>query len=204
MENIKNTRKNNIELLRIISMIMIITLHILGHGGLLGNFSPSSVKYYMLWILEGVCYISVNCFVLISGYFNIESKFSLRKLSILLLQVIFYSLIIYLTLCLTGLVQFSPLNLFYSLTPFTSGSYWFATMYIAMYLLSPFVNKLLNTITKTQHLKLILTTVSLFSIIPTLAFYSNTFNFGGGYGVVWFLVLYIIAGYIRKYKIALD
>ena len=41
--------------------------------------------------------------------------------------------------------------------------------------------------------------VCLISIIPNICFTSNWLNFGGGTGIVWFIVLYCIGGYIRKF-----
>mgnify|MGYP003300139632 CR=1 FL=1 len=75
-----NKRKNGIELLRIISMLMIIVLHMLGHGGILSSVAPTQSKYYFCWSLEGFCYIAVNCFVLITGYFMSSSKLKIEKI----------------------------------------------------------------------------------------------------------------------------
>lgn len=41
-----------IDILKIISMLMIITLHTLGHGGVLDNIVFMSRKYECAWLLE--------------------------------------------------------------------------------------------------------------------------------------------------------
>lgn len=193
-------RERNIELLRIFAMIMIISLHFLGHGGVLVNVSPYSIQYYVCWILEGLCFISVNCYVLISGYFLIDSKFKIKKLLILLGQVFFFSISLYLITSLLSGTPFSKVTLLKAVFPTNSNVYWFVTMYVGMYILSPFINTLLKNLTQKQHFLLICVSVTLFSILPTLFFYSTGLNFGGGNGVVWFIVLYIVAAYIKKYK----
>ena len=41
-----NIRKSNFELLRIVCMIMIVTLHTLGHGGALNNTNVFSANFF--------------------------------------------------------------------------------------------------------------------------------------------------------------
>ncbi|KLU69174.1 MAG: hypothetical protein RHS_4971 [Robinsoniella sp. RHS] len=195
----KSQKQINLELLRVISMLMIITLHFLGHGNILSTVPPYTPSYYFAWTLEGICYISVNCYILISGYFLVDSHFKLKKLFNLILQVFFYSIFIYIILCILGYIQFSPLNLLKAFTPTLSGEYWFFTVYIGMYILSPFINILINNMNSKQHLYCIFVSVALFSIHPSIMFYSQGLNFGGGTGIVWFLVLYLIAAYIKRY-----
>lgn len=72
-------RNEGIELLRIISMIMILILHYLGHGGILDNLSANNFYYYIAWTLEGICFVAVNIYVLITGYFLCTSKANLKK-----------------------------------------------------------------------------------------------------------------------------
>lgn len=93
MENIK--RNYNLDLLRIISMIFVVVLHCCGHGNLLNNVSAFSANGLFLRIIDSFAYVAVNCFVLISGYFLCTSKFKLRKLVVVLVQAIFYSVAIF-------------------------------------------------------------------------------------------------------------
>lgn len=46
------TRNYGIDFLRMISMIMIVMLHTLGHGGILRSVSFLSVHYQIAWLLE--------------------------------------------------------------------------------------------------------------------------------------------------------
>ena len=62
-------RNSSFELLRIVSMIMIVFLHFNMFGGMLKNTYPSNWKYYMAWIIEYTCIIAVNIYVLISRIF---------------------------------------------------------------------------------------------------------------------------------------
>lgn len=49
------TRNYGIDFLRMISMIMIVMLHTLGHGGILRSVSFLSVHYQIAWLLGSDC-----------------------------------------------------------------------------------------------------------------------------------------------------
>ena len=54
-QNSGDTRKSrnmSIELLRIILMLMIVTLHYLGHGGMLESIPAGGKRYIFVWTLE--------------------------------------------------------------------------------------------------------------------------------------------------------
>ena len=88
-------RNSNFELLRIIAMVMIVSLHTLGHGGGLNNTTVNSINFIFNHILESLSIVAVNIFILISGYFGIKSYSSVKsKISLLYKQMIFYSIII--------------------------------------------------------------------------------------------------------------
>ncbi len=196
----KMKKKNSsIELLRIFSMLLIITLHFTGHGVDVTNFDNFSLKYYIGWLMRGVAYISVNCYVLVTGYLLCMSKFNIKRLFSIILETLFYSVIIYLLLVLTQKEIFSAFSLLKCFIPILSGEYWFVTIYFGLYLLSPFLNFTIKNMSQKQHFYLIVLLFFLFSAIPTFFFFSKWLNYGDGYGIVWFIVLYYVSSYIRKY-----
>ena len=66
-------RESNIELLRIIAMIMVLLLHANGAIGPFVQLSDanSGVEEFLRLFLEIVCVVSVNAFIMISGWFGI-------------------------------------------------------------------------------------------------------------------------------------
>lgn len=54
------TRNYGIDFLRMISMIMIVMLHTLGHGGILRSVSFLSVHYQIAWLLEVIAVAAQN------------------------------------------------------------------------------------------------------------------------------------------------
>ena len=72
--------------------------------------------------------------------------------------------------------------------------YWFATTYVILYLFHPFINKLLNNITRKEHLSLIFLMFVLFSVLGTLI---NSHYYGNE--LIQFLLFYCIGAYLAKY-----
>ena len=66
-EEMKNKRNYGIDLLRSFSMCMVITLHFLGHGGVLQNVN-NGANYGIAWLMEAITYAAVDIFATISGF----------------------------------------------------------------------------------------------------------------------------------------
>ena len=86
------TRKSNIELLRIFSMILIVLVHsnfsILG-AVTEGEVAQNSFRAFGRILFEQMCIVGVNVFVLISGYFGIcPTKKKFFKLAF---QILFWA-----------------------------------------------------------------------------------------------------------------
>ena len=192
-------RLMNIELLRIVSMLMIIELHLLVFTKTLDTYNTFSKKSVFIWLVESLCYVAVNCYVLISGYFLVDSKFKFKKIITIWIEVLFYSLIIYFTLLITHKISFTAESFKKSICPFLFRNYWFVTVYITLYIVSPFLNKLINSLNKTQYTYLILIIFIFFSIWNTFIPHSDTINYVKNYNISWFICLYFIAGYLKKF-----
>ena len=193
----KINRNTSIELLRIISMIMIMFHHFAYHGNFEWNFNEVTLPH--LWydfILMGGK-VGVDIFVLISGYFlieNTEKLFQPKKLLKFWGQVVFYSIMTYLLSVMLRLNAFEIKQLIKVCLPITYPGWWFASTYFMLYLIHPFLNKLLHGLSKTEYQYLILMMVLCWSIIPTATtqlFESNS--------LLWFVTLYGIAGYVNLY-----
>ncbi len=190
-------RDTNFELLRIISMIMIICLHFNGNGKLLNANPYFSKVWFLSNITEFACIIAVNIYVLITGYYMVKSKIKLRKIILLELEILFYSIGIYLILVIFNKINFSKKEFINVCFPVISSQYWFLTAYMGLYVLIPFLNKLANSLNKNQYKLLIIILTILLSIIKTINPNNNVFSNSNGYTLTWFLYLYLLAGYMR-------
>lgn len=190
----KSKRKMNIELLRILSMIMIVLHHYVAHGGLI-NIENININKFIGEFLYIGGKLGVVIFVLISGYFLENSKFKIKKLLKLFFEVLFYSIVIYSVLLLCNKVPFSIKTLIKAILPISYNQYWFITCYIGVYVFSPFINKLINNINQSQYKTLMVICLIFLVILPML-----TPQGGGFYNEFsYFIFLYLIAGYQKKY-----
>ena len=62
--SVKRERNYGIDLLRIVSMLMVVILHVLGQGGVLKSSEPLSVGYSVAWLLDNSFIKSILSFFL--------------------------------------------------------------------------------------------------------------------------------------------
>lgn len=202
-----NKRQANFELLRIVAMLMIISLHYLVKGGAAISF-PFAAKEHpvgvLAWLIESFCIVAVNCYVLISGYFCVESAWKPGRVVSLLGQVLFYSLLIPVILLMTGAVYLGDLDSYDWLgfvLPFGTEHYWFATAYLVLYLFAPFLSAGIRKLKKRDLQILLALLLVFFSLEKTIVpLHLATDRYGYDFG--WFLCLFVLAGYIRLYGIS--
>lgn len=191
-------RKSNLELLRIILIIMIIALHYNNTrmGGVFGNVENGTFNYYLSNFVESLSIVAVNTFILITGYFsNKKDSVKVSKVINLFYICAIYGILIFGTyFVFTKNISFGILKEFIK----TIFDRWFVVIYSILYLLISYLNKLINSLDK-EKLKILI-------IINTLFFYvwftifTNTTIKDGGYGIINFINLYLIGAYIKKYK----
>ncbi len=200
-KNIK-TRQSNFELMRIISMFMIVLWHCISHSNILlrttGNIN------FLLNLIFMFTAVHVNSFILLSGYFGYKNEFNIKKLFATINSVWFYKAIYALIFVGLGLVTMSYFDLFLFLTPlnysYSFGTfYWFINVYIVLYILTPFINKLIKHLSKEQFRKLLILLILFLSTIPFITI--NQVINNDGYQVISFIMLYLIGAYFGKYKI---
>ena len=196
----KKTRAANLDLLRIVSMLLIVFLHSIDHSGVLENAqSCGTGMYFYVRFTYALCQVCVNIYVLLSGYFMVGSQFRLHKLVTLWMETAFYGFVLKLIFMLTGQDTFSLISLVSCFLPILSGRYWFLTIYVGMYLLSPFLNLLIRAMDKKAHSLLNLCLFCLFSVWVSIHPKFAGMNTGGGWGLAWFVVLYIAAAWFQLY-----
>ena len=177
---------------------MIVTLHTLGQGGILGTAAPNSPHYHLAWSLEIVCYCAVNVYALISGFVLCEKYFRLSRMINLWFVVVFYTIAITLFMILTTRVPFSLNVVLDSLFPISRSQYWYLSAYFGVLLFSPFLNIVIKTVSK-ETLKMVAVPGGLFlSFLPTL-FSTDPISTHVGYSTIWLCVLYMVGGLIKRF-----
>lgn len=208
------TRQSNFELLRIISMFMIVLHHMMYHGvmqGFKGNqfyslwqSGPELNKFFSIFYFPGG-EVGIALFFMISGYFLIKSD-SIRIKKILL-PTFFYSVF---TVVLYFIVSFgtkflcfrNPYDymdrlevskevLFNILAPLRSEQFWFVSAYILLIIAKPVYNIFLNRLNKNGFI-VFLTFLFVFGML-----FSRCYNLVWGYTQAFFY--YALGAYLKKY-----
>lgn len=208
-------RQLNYELLRIIAMMMIVCLHYLSKGGLLGD--PARVDMtaagYTAWFVEAFCLVAVNVYVLISGYFGVDAQGSmtsgrhftfwevLRKPLRIWKQVFFYSVLFGCSALVSGLQEFDLYQFFSYCFPVVTEHYWFATSYVILCLMMPFLNAGISYMGQKELKYLLSGFLLIFSVSKTVIPMQLPWD-KYGYDSLWFVVLYLTGAYLRKYELS--
>lgn len=199
VEGGKPHRESNIELFRIIAMLLIVAHHYVTSSGLtLADgpiFSaPLSWRSIFLLLLGAWGKIGINCFMLITGYFMCTSRLTAKKYAKLLFEVLFYRIAIFGIFCICGKASFSLMDLLMTLLPITEVNTSFTSAFLCFYLCIPFCNVLVQNLTEKQHIYLLLLGCFIYVFFGTIKILPVTMNY-----VSWFIVLYFISSYVRLY-----
>ena len=142
------TRKSNIELLRIFSMILIVLVHTnyFVFGGVVGEeIVQNAFRAFGRIVFEQLCIVGVNVFVLISGYFGIRP--TKKKFFNLMFQILFWAGLSAIVGQLSGVdVSLKAI----AKTFWLGGYYWFVPEYVALFAFSPVLNKFIEHSTKKE------------------------------------------------------
>lgn len=195
----KAQRSSNLELYRIIAMLLIVAHHYVVNSGITSPAGaiysdPFSARALFLAFFGAFGKIGINCFMFITGYFMCTSAISLKKYLRLLGEVLFYHVVINGVFWLTGYAPFSLKAMLRELLPVTELGQNFTGCYLVFYLCIPFLNILIKNMGERQHLRLLMLMLFAYVFLGTVPIFSVTMNY-----VSWFAVLYLTAAYIRLY-----
>lgn len=190
-------RESNIELLRIISMILVLVSHA-SYTSLepptQEEISVSLDSAFLRALAESFSKVCVNAFILISGWYGIKVR--PVRFAELIFQVIFVSVFIYMTMMLLGLIQPMNVNEWIELLLIKHRGYWYVKAYIILYLFAPVLNIFVDNVSRKQ-LKSFL--IAFFVVQVIYGFYHYGGWYAGGYSPLSFMGLYLLARYMRIY-----
>lgn len=197
-------RLSNMEALRLVAMFMVIVLHYLDKGGLLtSSTEPFGVSSYMAWFVESFAIVAVNAYVLITGYFMCKSNMKLSRLLEILLQVMWYALLVPVVFMLAGAIKPASLNMYDILQyvfPIHTRQYWFVTAYVQLMLFVPIINLAVKHMDKKQFLT-VTCLITALEVLPKSILPARFALDEAGNNVMWLICLYLIGAYIRTYGI---
>lgn len=207
----EHERNSSFELLRILLMLFIVILHYNNTemGGALKY--TSGINKAFIKLIESFSICAVNCFIMISGYFMVNSlERKLTKIFELFFKVIFYGIAMYLLSIILMGIDFNWRSL---LSRFIPQNYY-VTLYCVLFICSLFYNFFLYRLNDEWINKLIIILIILFTIWPTitdclqdllrleLIGISPISAYGNdeGYTLIQFSLMYFLGAFIRKNK----
>lgn len=190
-------RDSNLELYRILCMLMIVAHHFVVNSGVFASDAPLNTNPYNansiylnlfgMWGKTGI-----NCFLMITGYYMCTSKITMRKFVKLLFQIYLYKFVIFGLFFFTGYESLSGIRLAKLFLPVWGFSNNFTGCFIAFYLFIPFLSIMVQNMTKRQHEMLLCLSLGCYTILGSIPKFYVSFNY-----ITWFSIIFIIASYIR-------
>ena len=188
----KTTRSSNLELLRILCMLLIIGDHLTGQSGIADYTTlPSSFAFCLIGCGSR---IACSVFVLIGGWFLCEQSYKTRRPLSLWLSLWLYTVPVTLLCKLAGLdVSWGALR--WAAFPASTRQLWFISDYLLLLLCVPLLNRLLRGLSRPAHRGLLAVLAVPLIVYPTL-FGEN----GAVSDTAWmFLYEYLLIAYLRRW-----
>lgn len=185
-------RQSNYELLRLICIYGIITMHSFG------EFIKTATGVNMVYgnIINTVFNMGVSLFMLISGYFGVKTDWE-KVIRFEIIAIVYSLLGYFVNACAFGVWSLS--EFIKSCFPVFSQRKWFLSSYIIILVFADFINLIPEKLSKRQYERFLFFMLLIFSIIPTLIFFHPTVA-NSGKGLMNLLLMYFIGRYIRRYE----
>ena len=137
--NIK-IRKSNFELMRIVSMLLIVGYHFAYNTNLLA--STSGFIHFVILAFIYFTLIHVNSFIILMGYFQCEKNFKFSRLISMNNEGWFYKILFLIIFIAIG-IRVETLEALQLISPITLfKQYWFLSVYLLLYCSTAFLGKI--------------------------------------------------------------
>jgi surface polysaccharide O-acyltransferase-like enzyme len=202
LETIKAERNSSVELFRILATFLVIAVHFNGWfvGGLPAKLDIGNLSTFRLGqsIIQSVCCVCVNCFIIIAGYFGLSIKFKTFLNMFMILVSVYIPCGIILFWVSHDYTSFSFIKTLLNHCLVFSKESWFIQCYLMLVFLSPLLNSFIDRCGK----KLIYYSLALLFIEFWFdCLRSNvSLGFNHGYSVIHFVLLYLLSRTLRIYS----
>lgn len=195
-----NARNSGIDLLRLVSMFFVVTVHSIskGWGGVFETAQPGTIQFMLCALIQAITMTSVDIFALISGYVGYSDEKKPARITPLLqlyLQVVTCGLFTALVFLIVRPGVVSLKDLVIPFFPITGNLYWYYTAYVGVLLLMPLLNAALRGTPK-RTLRVVW--IAMFAAFSVYTAVCDRFKLEAGYAMVWLLLLYLMGGVLKK------
>lgn len=192
-------RQSNFELLRIISMLLIISGHFYGQSQgyhKAGNFP--------VLLFSSGARVAVNLFLMIGVWFMVDKKFKAERIFKIWNTVWFWSVILTSLVIIEGF----PISIFGCITaifPILFWNLWFASAYIVLLLLAPYLDLFCQNIVKVYGRpgggKITYFIILLFVLVIGQSTYVPLFMDTWFCAIIYFMFVYVTMWFYKRKKV---
>lgn len=185
-------RNSSVELFRILATFLVLIAHLNGWmaGGLVewNDVNIPSIHKVSQLIIASLCAVCVNCFLIISGWFGLNLKFS----SVWKMWLLLFSIYVpfYLISCIFGDTEFSVPVFCMKLLAFPCENY-FVQNYLMLLFISPVLNAFIEK--HKDHLTIYTLTLLGVEVIMESVFQNKCLHIEDGYSLFHFVTMYMLA-----------
>lgn len=164
----------------------------------IGSGYTSETEHLVKCTVETLCIGSVNAFVLISGWFGIRS--GLSKIGDFVFMILFCTIPLLVFALTLGWLSISDLKSIGVIYEYVLGgnNYWFVIDYIGLLIIAPLLNNGIQSLDKKQFASILIAGYILIGVYDFI-FRTPVIGTEGGYSLVWFAYLYLLARYLKIY-----
>ncbi len=192
---------SGVDLLRILSMFYIVTVHALNWGGVFEAAQPGTGAFACSALLRAITMTCVDIFALISGFVGYSEKKKPLRIAPLLqlyLQVVTCGVAAAAVFMIVRPDIVSLKDFVLPFIPITGNLYWYYTAYVGLFILMPLLNAALRSLPK-RTLRVIL--IAMFAAFSVYTCVADRFKLQGGYTTFWLILLYIMGGILKKCEV---
>lgn len=190
-------RQSNIELLRIIAMLLVLIVHAdfasIGCPNI-DAIATSPLSSFFRFLAQSFSIVCVNLFVLISGYFGINPK--RRSISSLIFQIIFLRVI---TAFIIMWIEGSQISRSTFLNLIPGYHDWFVMSYLLLVFFCPLINSFIKNSSQKQLLSYIIIFYTIQTFLGWILPIWGTI-FSNGYSFTSMIGLYLLGRYLNIQK----
>lgn len=200
MSELKSGRLAGLDIIRILAMLFVVSVHVLGVGGITGSVQDDMLLKVVFCFLQGISLCCINLFALSTGFLRYGKKPHLSGLF---------------QLCLQGLFWIMAMLLFYSMVKgdmtvfhdnykdylhvLTKRQYWYLSDYVVLFFIIPILNAAVSKIDLKYLTYALLSLLFVTSVIMTVLPYTD--YVARGYSAMWLAIMYLAGAYIKKYDL---
>ena len=196
----ENKRIIGLDIYRLLAIILITNIHYFGYSHIGTNPNISSFNKLFVQFSTSINSCFVDMFVLLTGYFlGKRTVIKKKRLVDLWFQALIVGLVM---LGVSGILAPQLITLkaiAHTILPITTFTYWYLIPYAFLFLMIPYINKVLDVIKMRNMLKTIVFWGGVMAALELHPIMSLDWFVGNYMSVVWFVYIYVIGAYVSRF-----